>query len=67
MDDGALLAVSTEHGTVTLPVVVTDMPDGVVWLPVSSPGSAVRATLRVDAGAVVQVAAGRPVTDGELA
>jgi NADH-quinone oxidoreductase subunit G len=67
VDDGAPVAVSTEHGTVTLPVVVTDMPDGVVWLPVSSPGSAVRSTLRVDAGAVVQVAAGRPVTDGELA
>jgi NADH-quinone oxidoreductase subunit G len=57
---GEPVTVSTEHGAISLPVVVTAMPDGVVWLPVSSPGSGVRSTLRVDAGAVVAVAAGGP-------
>lgn len=72
--DGDPLAVSTAHGTITLPAVVTDLPDAVVWLPVASPGSAVRATLRADAGAVVRVARGtatlqqaQPETDGAQA
>ncbi|NTW41919.1 MAG: NADH-quinone oxidoreductase subunit G, partial [Cellulomonadaceae bacterium] len=60
------MTVSTASGQVTLPLVVTPMPDGVVWLPVSSPGSLVRRTLGVDAGAVVQVAAAtRSVVEGE--
>ncbi|HEY3436247.1 MAG TPA: NADH-quinone oxidoreductase subunit G [Actinotalea sp.] len=52
---GQGLTVRTEHGEVSLPLLVTPMPDGVVWLPVSSTGSTVRSTLRVDAGAVVDV------------
>jgi len=44
-------------GQITLPVLVTPMPDGVVWLPTNSPGSAVRATLRADAGSLVRVSA----------
>jgi NADH-quinone oxidoreductase subunit G len=52
-----LLAVSTARGTVTLPVVITAIPDRVVWLPTNSAGSAVRATLGADSGAVVSVAA----------
>ncbi len=63
--DGDPVEVSTPDGAITLPAVVTAMPDGVVWLPVNSPGSTVRPTLRVDAGAVVQVAAARPATDGD--
>jgi NADH-quinone oxidoreductase subunit G len=35
--------------------VVTDMPDGVVWVPTNSPRCAVRATLGADAGDVVTV------------
>ena len=50
-------AVSTARGTVTLPVVITAIPDRVVWLPTNSAGSAVRATLGADSGAVVSVAA----------
>ena len=64
---GDALTVHNEHGQVTLPVVVAPMADGVVWLPVNSTGSAVRATLRVDAGAVVDVrAAGRRVEQGSV-
>lgn len=55
--DGGALAVSTDAGTITLPVVVTDMPDLVVWLPTNAPGSAVRDTLHADAGDVVRIAA----------
>jgi NADH-quinone oxidoreductase subunit G len=56
--DGDLLAVSTDRGTITLPVEVTAMPDRVVWLPTNSPGSAVRRTLAADAGSVVRLAPG---------
>ena len=37
--DGDRLTVSGATGSVTLPVRVTAMPDRVVWLPMSSPGS----------------------------
>ncbi|MEN0130109.1 MAG: NADH-quinone oxidoreductase subunit G, partial [Brevundimonas sp.] len=56
--DGGALAVSTDAGTITLPVAVTDMPDHVVWLPTNSHASAVRDTLHADAGALVRIAAG---------
>jgi NADH-quinone oxidoreductase subunit G len=48
--DGASIAVSTEHGTITVPAVVTDVADGVVWLPTHARGCAVRATLGANAG-----------------
>ncbi|WP_088318281.1 NADH-quinone oxidoreductase subunit G [Kineosporia sp. R_H_3] len=51
--DGEPVTVATRRGAVTLPAVVTPMPDRVVWLPANSPGSAVRATLGADAGGVV--------------
>ncbi|GAA1164144.1 NADH-quinone oxidoreductase subunit G [Ornithinimicrobium humiphilum] len=56
--DGEPVAVSTERGSIVLPVEVTAMHDGVVWLPTNSVGSAVRATLGVDAGAVVTITRG---------
>jgi NADH-quinone oxidoreductase subunit G len=52
------LTVATERGAITLPVVVTEMPDGVVWLPTNSPGSTVRRTLGVTSGAVVTLTQG---------
>jgi len=60
-----------DGGAITLPLVVTPMPDGVVWVPTNSTGSAVRATLRADAGALVTVraaalpATGSPAAEGE--
>jgi NADH-quinone oxidoreductase subunit G len=62
--DGEPLTVSSEHGEITLPLVVTDMPDQVVWLPAYSPGSHVLASLRVGAGAVVQLSAAGSTTSG---
>ncbi|KUI34592.1 NADH-quinone oxidoreductase subunit G [Mycobacterium sp. GA-2829] len=53
--DGDLVTVSTPRGQVTLPLVVTDMADGVVWLPLNSPGSQVHRQLGVTTGAVVDI------------
>ena len=59
--DGAGLTVSSGRGSVTLPCEVTAMADGVVWLPLNSPGSAVHRALGVTTGAVVRIeAGGRP-------
>ncbi|MCG7579852.1 NADH-quinone oxidoreductase subunit G [Mycolicibacterium sp. OfavD-34-C] len=55
---GELVTVSTERGAVTLPVEITDMVDGVVWLPLNSAGSAVHATLGVTVGQPVAIARG---------
>lgn len=60
LTEGAHLAVSTERGTISLPVELTEMPDHVVWVPTNSPGSAVRATLGAEAGSIVAIAAGQP-------
>jgi NADH-quinone oxidoreductase subunit G len=47
-------------GSVTLPVAVVDMPDQVVWLPMRSPGCAVRTDLGAGPGAIVRLGAGAP-------
>ena len=54
---GAPATVRTERGTITLPVVIADLPDGVVWLPTNSPGSRLRTTLGAGHGDVVAVMA----------
>ena len=56
--DGRPMTVSTTRGAITLPVVVTEMADAVVWLPLNSPGSAVHQDLGVEVGAVVGIEAG---------
>jgi NADH-quinone oxidoreductase subunit G len=43
--DGDKVTVSTGAGSVTVPLEVVPMADGVVWLPTNSPGCAVRADL----------------------
>ncbi|WP_439386009.1 NADH-quinone oxidoreductase subunit G [Amycolatopsis lexingtonensis] len=55
---GAAVRVSTERGAITLPVEIADLPDGVVWLPGNSDGSAVFKTLGAGHGAVVNLAGG---------
>jgi len=57
LGDGDAVAVSTDAGTITLPVAVTEMPGLVVWLPTNSVGSAVRDVLHADAGDLVRIAA----------
>jgi NADH-quinone oxidoreductase subunit G len=55
---GGSVTVTTERGSITLPVELADLPDRVVWLPTMSPGSHVHETLGVTAGAVVRLGAG---------
>jgi NADH-quinone oxidoreductase subunit G len=55
---GSDVTVSTDLGSITLPLAVTDLPERVVWLPTLSEGSHVHATLGVGAGAVVRISAG---------
>ncbi|MFB9236982.1 NADH-quinone oxidoreductase subunit G [Plantactinospora siamensis] len=56
--EGEAVTVGTDRGAITLPAALTDMPDGVVWLPTNSPGASVRRALGVTSGAVVRIAAG---------
>ncbi len=68
VDCGDEIVVRTDHGSVRVPVKVTDdLVDGVIWLPTNSVGCAVRASLGVDAGALVSVskAPADPATDDE--
>ncbi len=53
--DGEPVTVSTDRGSITLPLNVTDLPNRVVWLPLNSPGSAVHQELGVTSGAVVKI------------
>jgi NADH-quinone oxidoreductase subunit G len=55
---GDLVTVSSERGSISLPLAVTDMPDRVVWLPTNAVGSAVRRDLAPASGAVVRIAKG---------
>ena len=58
--DGELVRVATDRGAITLPVVVTEMVDHVVWLPLRSAGSQVHATLGAVPGDVVTLSAAEP-------
>ncbi|CAN5902817.1 hypothetical protein BH20ACT6_BH20ACT6_06730 [soil metagenome] len=51
-------------GAVELPVEVADLPDGVVWAPQHSGGTALRSVLGVDAGQVVEVRPAGPPGGG---
>jgi NADH-quinone oxidoreductase subunit G len=53
--DGADVVVSTAAGQITLPVVVDELPDRVVWLPTDSQSCTVHESLRVSAGAIVGI------------
>jgi NADH-quinone oxidoreductase subunit G len=55
--DGDAVTVSTDRGSITLPLVITEMPDRVVWLPLNSPGSAVPRQLGVTVGGLVKISA----------
>ncbi|WP_084105149.1 NADH-quinone oxidoreductase subunit G [Demequina sp. NBRC 110056] len=56
--DGVVTVSVDRRGEIELPVVVTDMVDGVVWLPAKSPGSWVAQELGVEPGALVTVKGG---------
>ncbi|MEO8889679.1 MAG: molybdopterin dinucleotide binding domain-containing protein, partial [Jatrophihabitantaceae bacterium] len=52
---GGSIVVSTDVGTIDVPVQIADVADGVVWLPTNARGSAVRATLGATSGATVRL------------
>ncbi|SEH89748.1 NADH dehydrogenase subunit G [Mycolicibacterium rutilum] len=53
--EGDLVTVRTPRGSITLPLVITDIGDRVVWLPLNSPGSAVHQSLGVCTGDLVSI------------
>jgi NADH-quinone oxidoreductase subunit G len=55
--DGDRVTVCGAMGEVSLPVLVTEMPDQVVWLPMRSPGSELRTRLGTPPGGVVRLVA----------
>ena len=55
--EGQPATVRTLRGAITLPVALTDLPDGVVWLPGNSGDSRVRALLGAGHGDLVEVTA----------
>ncbi len=56
--DGDLVTVRSSTGSVTVPVVIGDVLDGVVWLPTNSPGCAVHRDLGTGSGSTVTIEAG---------
>lgn len=56
--DGEPVTVATGQGSLSLPLEITEMADGVVWLPLNSPGSAVHNQLGVTTGTIVNISAG---------
>ncbi|MFZ2527306.1 MAG: NADH-quinone oxidoreductase subunit G [Rhodococcus sp. (in: high G+C Gram-positive bacteria)] len=56
--DGDAVTVATERGAVSLPLVLTDLPDRVVWLPLNSPGCAVHRQLGAGPGGLVRIRVG---------
>jgi NADH-quinone oxidoreductase subunit G len=56
--DGDRLTVTGATGSISLPVLITEMPDQVVWLPMRSPGSEVRSQLGTGPGGVVTLSGG---------
>jgi NADH-quinone oxidoreductase subunit G len=55
---GGNVTVSTARGSITLPAVVDDLPDAVVWVPQRSAGISVARDLGVGAGSVVRIEGG---------
>ncbi len=55
LERGARAIVTGDRGSVTVPVDIAEMPDGVVWLPTNSAGCAVRRDLAAGTGARVTV------------
>jgi NADH-quinone oxidoreductase subunit G len=53
--EGANVSISTDAGAVVLPVVIDDLPDGVVWAPSNARGAALRAELAAHHGSIVRL------------
>ena len=56
--DGDTVTVGNDRGTVSLPLVITEMPDGVVWAPTNAVGAGLRSSLAAIPGDIVRIARG---------
>jgi NADH-quinone oxidoreductase subunit G len=56
VQNGGRVRVSSDRGSITLPVEFGDLPDRVVWLPTNTTGSFVRRDLAPAAGSLVKIA-----------
>jgi NADH-quinone oxidoreductase subunit G len=56
--EGDDITVSTDHGSLTLPLVIADLPDDVVWVPTRTAGAHVRTDLAAAHGSRVRLAKG---------
>ena len=61
-DEGDPVTVSTDRGSLTLPLAIADLPDDVVWVPTRTAGAAVRTDLAAQHGDAVSVSVSVPVT-----
>lgn len=57
--EGDAVTVSTSRGSISLPLLVTDMPDRVAWLPLNSSASAVYRQLGATPGSTVKIGVGK--------
>ncbi|MFI0740164.1 NADH-quinone oxidoreductase subunit G [Streptomyces sp. NPDC021100] len=64
--DGEPLAVTGPAGTVRLPLLITPMPDRVVWLPLNSAGGGVASDTGARPGEAVRIAPGGAVEGPEV-
>ncbi len=55
---GDAVRVSTDRGSLELPLVVADLPDGVVWVPTRTAAAHIRVDLHAAHGDVVRISAG---------
>ncbi|RBY91565.1 NADH-quinone oxidoreductase subunit G [Blastococcus sp. TBT05-19] len=53
--DGDRITVSGSTGSISLPVLITPMPEQVVWVPMRSPGSEIRTDLGTGPGGIVRL------------
>jgi NADH-quinone oxidoreductase subunit G len=56
--NGDAVTVSTDRGSITLPLVVAELPDRVVWVPTRTADAAIRRDLAASHGDVVRLSAG---------
>ncbi len=56
--EGDAVTVSTDRGSLTLPLVVADLPEGVVWVPTRTTDAHVRTDLAAAHGSAVRLAKG---------
>jgi NADH-quinone oxidoreductase subunit G len=58
LSEGDRVTVSTDAGSITVPISIGDLPDRVVWLPTNARDSAVRASLHAVNGTIVALSPG---------